>query len=137
MAPLVQRYFARRGFTRQTTELQFFEQRIDVYGYSSREDLAVAVELKLEKWPRAVEQGLLYQLCADFVYLAMPAASIPRVPEDLLREHGLGLISVSEGGRCRVALHAGRSKLVHPEYKLTYARMLSGEDECQPRRRQS
>lgn len=137
MAPLVQRYFARRGFTRQTTELQFYEQKIDVYGYSSREDLTVAVELKLEKWPRAVEQGLLYQLCADLVYLAMPAASVPRVPEELLSQHGLGLISVSDSGRCRVALHASRSTLVHLEYRSTYARMLSGEDECQPRRRQS
>jgi hypothetical protein len=137
MAPLVSRYLARRGFTRQASELQFYEQRIDVYGYSARRDLAVAIELKLEKWKRAVDQGLLYQLCADLVFLAMPEASIRRVPAEILREHGLGLIAISDAGRCRVAIDAAQSTLVHAKYKADYAQLLSGGKKCRRDRRPS
>ena len=68
----VARYFRNQTFSLQLEEVPFYEYRMDMYGYSRRENLTVAVELKLKKWTRAMEQGILYQLCSDLVYIAMP-----------------------------------------------------------------
>ena len=63
----------------QKVELPFYEYRIDLYGFSCEENSTVAIELKLSDWRRAVEQAMLYQLCADLVYIAMPERATKRV----------------------------------------------------------
>jgi len=126
LARPVQRHLRRQGFDHLVSELQFFEQRIDLYGYSRSLDKSVAVELKLYKWKRAVQQGLLYQLCADLVYVAMPLRSIARVNRSILSQHGLGLISVTDGGRCVVEITAAPSFAVSHRYKGVYSKMLMG-----------
>jgi hypothetical protein len=131
----VEKHLVRRGFTRVTTELPFFEQRIDVYGYAKTRNETVAVELKLTKWKRAVKQALLYQLCADLVYVAMPARSAKRVHREELSEHGIGLISVADSGRCAVMLPASRSHAVSPEYTTVYSQMLAESSPCRRRTR--
>ncbi|GAG43766.1 unnamed protein product, partial [marine sediment metagenome] len=57
----------------------FYEYRIDLFAFSQKLDVTIAVELKLHRWRRALEQSLLYQLCADFVFIALPAPTIARV----------------------------------------------------------
>ena len=74
MLPAVRAHLARQ-YEHCTLELPFYEHRIDLYAYSVELDCTVAVELKLRKWRRALEQALLYQLCSDYVFIAVPATT--------------------------------------------------------------
>ena len=97
--------------------MQFYEYSIDLYGFSRVHDLTIAVELKLFKWKRAFEQAILYQLCADLVYIAVPVATATRVDVSLLREHGIGLLAVGTKDRCCQVLQAVRSAVLRRSYR--------------------
>lgn len=123
LAP-VQRSLRRRGFGQQQDEVQFFEYRIDLYGYAVQMQATVAVELKLSRWTRAFEQALVYQLCADYVYLALPWEAAKRVEIPLLQRYGLGLIGVQPGPRCVVLCPAQQSPVIMPNYRDFYVGLL-------------
>ncbi len=123
LAAPVARYLRNRAFRLQDSEVPFYEYRMDVYGYSERENLTVAVEMKLKKWARAIQQALLYQLCSDIVYIAMPEREIGRVDVEILEEHGLGLIAVGRK-RCREIVKPRLSSVLHVYYKDEYISML-------------
>ena len=127
MADPVIRYFASQSYTRHECELQFYDYRMDVYGFSSHLGLTVAIELKLFKWRRALKQALPYQLCADLVYLAMPQDNIHPVDLSELQYHNIGLIAVGMEG-CREILPAGRTFLVQPYYRDFYVQHLGRGD---------
>lgn len=114
----------RRGYRRQRDEVQFYEYSMDLYGYAAKTDATTAVELKLSRWTRAFEQALIYQLCADFVYLALPVHSAARVEIPLLKRHGLGLIGVRPRMRCVMLLEARQSEVVMPNYRDFYIRLM-------------
>jgi len=117
-------YTRRKGFRRQQAEVQFYEYRIDLYGYSRGRNETVAIELKLRDWKRAVEQALLYQLCADRVFIALPTRASSRVDAELLRQHGIGLIAISDSFRCVQIVPARPSSVVRGHYRDTYIEML-------------
>ncbi len=110
-------YFKRKGFSMQVSELPFYERSVDIYGFSRKKNKTIAIELKLHKWKKAIEQALLYQLCADEAYIAMPKKFAGRVDLDLLRKYGIGLISISETGRCRKMVEARQSSVLRIGYK--------------------
>ena len=114
----------KQGYRKQQDEVQFFEYRMDIYGYASKTDRTTAVELKLHRWMRAFEQALIYKLCADYVYLALPAKTIARVEMPLLVTHGLGLICVENGHKCDVVLEAVQSTIVLPHYRDFYIQLM-------------
>ncbi len=116
----VSRYVDRRGFRLQHAEMRFYEYRIDLFGFSRAQDLTVAIELKLTKWKRAFEQAVLYQLCSDLVYIAVPKTTVSRVDLALLRQHGVGLISVDLADRCREVLSAEPSDVLRASYRETF-----------------
>ena len=120
-------YAHNRGFRRQRSEVQFYEYRIDFYGFSRRQNLTVAIELKLTKWRRAFEQALIYQLCSDLVYIAVPFKTSLRVDPVLLQAHGIGLVAVADNGRCRVIIEAIRSFVVRHDYRSEYINTLKGQ----------
>jgi len=117
-------YKRRKSFSLQEKELPFFEYRIDLFGFSKKLQLTVAVELKLHRWRRAVEQSLVYQLCADLVFIALPAPSIKPVDIPELERYGIGLISVFESAHCRQVVAARESSVVRPHYRDQYIQML-------------
>lgn len=106
--------------------MQFFEYSIDLYGYAAPTQTTVAVELKLSRWTRAFEQALVYQLCADYVYLAMPWNAAKRVDIPLLEHHGLGLIGVQPDPRCVILCPAHQSSVIMPDYRDFYIDLLEG-----------
>jgi hypothetical protein len=113
----VTKYIKRMGFRLQVLELPFYERSVDIYGFSKITNKTIAIELKLHKWKKAIEQALLYQLCADEAYIAMPKKFIGRVNLDLLTKYGVGLISISETGRCRKMVEAKQSSVLRIGYK--------------------
>jgi len=119
----VARYLRNRGFRLQTTEVPFYEYSIDTYGYSRRDNLTIAVELKMANWSRAVEQALVYQLCSDLVYIAMPTKKAQRVNVAALNRHGLGLIGVDHT-RCRELIRGLPSQVVRKHYRAECLAML-------------
>lgn len=129
LAEPVSAYVRRKSFYRQQRELQFYEFRIDIYGFSRVKHLTVAIELKIHKWRRALEQALIYQLCSDLVFIAVPANTIARVDDELLREHGIGLLAVDGIARCRQILAPSLSSVVRPHYKEAYIDLLHREAE--------
>ena len=112
------RFLREESYWLQREETPFYEQRMDLLVYSPSRDLTIAVELKLERWKRAVEQALLYQLCADRVYIAMPETAAGRVDRSRLREHQIGLIEVRRSG-CKVLLEAKASRELRVHAKTT------------------
>jgi len=130
LAKPVLAYLRRRGFPDLATELPFYEHRIDVYGYSRRRDLSIAVELKLTQWRRAFHQALLYQLCADIAFLAMPHRMGMRIDLGLLEANGIGLIAVADDGSCSQRLAPKPSDVVRPHYKRTYAAIAKEVSKC-------
>lgn len=124
----VQRYLRGRAFQMQDSEVQFYEQRIDIYAYSESRELTVAVELKLERWSRAIEQALLYQLCADFVYVAVPATTAPRVDRSRLAAYGIGLLAVDRRG-CQEVIRPRQSPVTKRYYRAEYVSALQGSDQ--------
>jgi len=110
-------YIKRKGFYVHATELPFYKRSVDVYAFSKAKNRTIAVELKLHKWQKAFEQALIYQLCADEAYIAMPRKFTKRVDSHLLATHGIGLISVNETGRCRRLIQARQSSVLRVGYK--------------------
>src|SRR5262249_2244666 len=110
------KFAERQGFCLQENELPFYEYRIDLYGFSVHQNSTIAFELKLSNWRRALEQALLYQLCSDYVYIAMPERSAGKVDIAELKGQGIGLISVLDSGDCSCLLPAA----VHSEVRQFY-----------------
>lgn len=119
----------RRGYQRQGDEVGFFEYKMDLYGFAPVHDFTVAVELKLRKWKRAFEQAVVYQLCADFVFLALPMSTALRVDVPLLEKHGLGLLGVAPDLSCHMLCEANQSTVVVPDYRRFYINMMQGSDQ--------
>jgi hypothetical protein len=122
LLPAVQAYF-KHDYAQCATEVQFYEHRIDLYGYSEKTACSVAVELKLKNWRRALEQALVYQLCSDYVFIAVPASTARRVDLEELRIHGIGLLAVT-GHKCTEELAAVSSSVLNSQYKAAYTALL-------------
>lgn len=118
-------FVRRKGFTLQRGEMPFFEYRIDIYGYSQVARSTIAVELKLTNWKRALEQALVYQLCSDYVYIAVPFSTAENVSKATLEEHGIGLIGVGSNG-CRLLVAARKSREVRKYYREPFIGLLEG-----------
>jgi len=110
-------YLRRKGYRLQATELQFYDYRIDIYGFSRVSDLTVSVELKVKDWRRAFQQALVYQLCSDLVFMALPKETVHRVDRSMLETEGIGLIVVAENNRCRMILDPRVSCVMSDSYK--------------------
>jgi hypothetical protein len=120
----VAKFAQEQGFCLQEHELPFYEYRIDLYGFSAHQNSTVAFELKLTDWRRALEQALLYQVCSDYVYIAMPERSAGKVDVAKLRSQGIGLISVLESGDCSCLLPAVAHSEVRQFYRSTQIEFL-------------
>lgn len=59
--------------------------------------ITVAVEAKISDWKNGLVQAQRYLLFSDYSYLALPEKNIKLVDLDLLKEVGIGLLSVKEG----------------------------------------
>jgi hypothetical protein len=124
LAEPVARHLRRRRFRVLLMEAPFFDRQIDIFGFCASDDTTVAIELKLTKWQRALDQALIYQLCADFSFVAMPQAAVQSVDLDLFAEHGIGVIAVSNSKRCKVILPAAHSRVVRGHYRRELLQLL-------------
>ena len=104
----IARYFKHKSFTFQEEEFYFYERKIDVLAYSQKNELVVAVEAKLADWKKAFRQASLYQLCSDFVYVAMPRSKFESINREQFKERGIGFLAIYESGRCQELINPSR-----------------------------
>jgi len=78
---------------------------------------AIAIEAKMKNWKDGLLQAQRYLLFANYSYLALPENKVQNVDLELLREKGIGLLSVTENGLKEV-LPPLESELY--EYKQKY-----------------
>jgi hypothetical protein len=78
-----------------TREVPLFENRIDLVVHNRDISRIIAVEVKVDKWFRALQQAVLYRICADKVYVALSEKCVQRVDLPLLMRYGVGLLSVN------------------------------------------
>lgn len=121
---IVSKHLEATSFSLQLEEAQFYDYSIDQYGYSEATDQTIAVELKIRKWSRALEQALVYQLCADIVVVAMPAKSAVRADTAEFKRHGIGLLAVSTDGKCEELVKPRSSHVVRNYYRNEYVNLL-------------
>ncbi len=106
-------------------ELSFYRYNIDLFTYSKDME-AVSVELKLIKWKKALQQALIYQLCSDYVYIAMPKTKINKKILQELQPFGVGVIAVDSSGHCRITLKPSKSKVINMRYKTESIKKAQG-----------
>lgn len=116
LRPHVKNFFEGRNL-KIYEESPFYERRIDFVAYSKQNKRVVSVEVKLKCWQKAFQQALIYQLCSDAVYVAMPACRIQYLDKELFKENGIGFIGILPSGQCQVLIKPSRSKIVRHYYK--------------------
>jgi hypothetical protein len=111
-------YLRSIGCEQVVAELKFLDRGIDVYGVktSGRKTTTYAVELKLTKWTRALQQAAIYQLCSDFSYIAMPWKSVQSLDLRIFREAGVGVLFIRPDGTVGEMLSAKRSLETRKHY---------------------
>lgn len=106
LRPIVEQYFRGRGF-RTYHEVFLLERWIDLLAVK---DEVVAVELKIRDWRQAVKQATMYQLAADYTFVAMPweNAFTANRHRGAFEDDGVGLLAV-RGDAVRVLLDPQQS----------------------------
>jgi hypothetical protein len=122
----VRRFLGREGCDRVIRELRFFDRSIDLYGVAwGIEGKTIAVELKLRKWQKALQQAALYQLCSDYSYVAMPWDRAKELKFHFFQAAGVGILAVDmESKVVDVLLPAVLSRETKQHYVGTYKDML-------------
>ncbi len=124
-------YLRRRGFGAIGNEVPFYDYRIDLYGYSAKSSLSLALELKLTNWRKAFQQTLIYQLTADWVFAAFPVYTLNEKIIDTFRDIGVGLIAVDVRGTCRQVLRPQLSPNVRDWYRTHFVSLVTLDEPCQ------
>ena len=113
----VKRYLQEIGCQQVVSELRFFDRGIDVYGVKqARPRKTYAVELKLTKWHRAIQQAAIYQLCADYSFVALPIRSVFNLDLELFKNSGVGVLLIRPDGSVGCLLNAMKSTETRPHY---------------------
>src|SRR5690349_5306325 len=125
MKPMVANHLASMGYCVQIEERGFHDYSIDLYGLTACRSNTVAVELKLTNWQRAIEQALVYQLCAHSVYIAVPTRTAQRVDVALIEKHGIGMLAVDPSGSCVVVVNPKPNPAFNEYYLRIFREELS------------
>lgn len=95
LVDLLDESFRMRGFG-TAREVRMLSKFIDLVAYNPIDEGLIAIEAKLSGWRRAFQQAMTYRICADSVYIAIPAGISHRVDMELLKMYGIGLIIASD-----------------------------------------
>jgi len=90
-------YFDSLGFE-PLEEYRIIGKRIDLLCVCRKNHKVVAIELKLRDWKGGLRQCIQNASFSNQAYLAMWHTHLDNVPEDLLSNHGIGLITVNDKG---------------------------------------
>jgi len=75
-------------------EFPLYERRIDVATIDSETNELWTIEAKTSNWKKAISQAIVNLAAGERSYIAIYADNAHRVSDQLLEEHGIGLIAV-------------------------------------------
>lgn len=112
------------GCSKLETEVPLSDRGVDVLGLKTgRGSQSYAVELKLHDWQKALKQAAVYQLCADYCYVAMPCHKAARIDPKDFAEAGVGILGVDPNTKdVRVVLTARKSQVKRSAYSKSVRR---------------
>ena len=116
----VSRFLKNKYLNNSYEEVAFHRHNMDLFTYSKKSMETISVELKLKKWKKALQQALIYQLCSDYVYVAMPKSAIRKAILHKFKKFGIGIIAVYPSKYCRTVLEPRKSKVVNKKYKYDF-----------------
>ncbi|MEM4213935.1 MAG: hypothetical protein QXZ28_01945 [Candidatus Methanomethylicaceae archaeon] len=127
--PLVKNFLDERGYEAIINALygKYSPLQIDVIALNKRSLEVLSVEVKVNKFQRALQQGLQRMLFSDYVVLAFPEVYANHVNQHfskVLEIYGIGLYSIN--GNVKEILMPKRSSLIIPSLKLKLIKNIWG-----------
>ena len=114
----VREYFKNKNFS-VFDEPKLFSRGIDVI--AKKGSSLIAVELKVEKWKRAIQQAYMDLRISNFAYVALPEGKWERIDRRIFLEaynHGIGLLSVN--GNVNQIMRPVQSNKIQPKLRRQF-----------------
>ena len=118
----VRDFFQNKNYT-VFDEVKLFSRGIDMI--AKRRSRIIAVELKVQKWRRALQQAYLDLRVSNYAFVALPESKWSRIDRKIYYEaysHGIGLLSVD--GETRQIMRPEHSKRIQPNLRRRFLRNL-------------
>jgi len=119
----VHEYFQEKNYSIYD-EPRLFTRRIDIIAV--RRNKVVAVELKMRRWKKAIQQAYLNLRVTDYSYIALPEVALGRIDTNMYYEAynwGIGILSVD--GTAKQIMRPKRSKKIQPLLRRSFVKSLS------------
>lgn len=119
----VRYYFKNKNYS-VFDEAKLFSRGIDVI--AKRRNSIIAVELKVQKWRRAIQQAYMDLRVSNYAFVALPETKWERVDRKIFREAyncGIGLLSVN--GDVRQIMPPAPRNMIQPKLRRRFLRSLS------------
>lgn len=100
LAP-IKRLFPQRHYVVRS-EVPFNGKSIDVLAMDRKTRRLIAIELKVDKWRKALRQAAVYQLCANRVYVGLWHKHVNPQNLGLISSYGLGVIAIAPDARTKL-----------------------------------
>lgn len=116
-------YFKNRNYS-VFDEAKLFSRGIDVI--AKRRNNIVAVELKVQKWRRAIQQAYMDLRVSNYAFVALPEMTYERIDREIFHEahnYGIGLLSVN--GDVKQIMRPAPSNNIQPKLRRRFLRNLS------------
>lgn len=118
----VREYFKNKNYL-VFDEPKLFSRGIDIIA-KKRSNL-IAVELKVGKWKRAIQQAYMDLRISNYAYVALPEAKWERIDRKIFLEafkHGIGLLSVN--GTAYQIMRPVQSNKIQPRLRRQFLKTL-------------
>lgn len=101
-------------------EISFHGKSIDVLLMNRKSHRLIAIELKVNKWKKALRQAAVYQLCASHVYIALWHKHINDKNKKIIANYGIGIIEVrrlqNKSLQSKVLISPKQTALLNKQY---------------------
>lgn len=118
----VRDYFKNKNYS-VFNEAKLFSRGIDVI--AKRRSSVIAVELKVQKWRRAIQQAYMDLRVSNYAFVALPESKWERIDRRIYYEaynYGIGLLSVN--GDVWQIMRPAPSKRIQPKLRRRFLRGL-------------
>jgi hypothetical protein len=75
-------------------EVPFYRKSIDIIILDKKTKQIIAIELKVNKWKKALRQAFVYQMCSNKVFVALWHKHVNAECINTFNKYGIGLIEV-------------------------------------------
>jgi len=114
----VRDYFKNKNYS-VFNEAKLFSRGIDVI--AKRRSRVIAIELKVQKWRRAIQQAYMDLRVSNYAFVALPESKWERIDRRIYCDaynYGIGLLSVD--GDVRQIMRPAPSKRIQPKLRRRF-----------------